>query len=174
MRRREKRRLRHQLQILGMLMTWYVLLCFFVFFCFFLWPFSGFKYLTYMPQTQVKAISCIFVGCVSVCVCVWWCAWPIETFLINSPVLHLFFSSRAAGHDVRREAMGASAADMQRNEKNAFIQPGQTKPIQLSIVHWSPTRRPLILCNWWCSVTACILHRTIWLNWCFPKFCMKD
>lgn len=30
--------------------------------------------------------------------------------------------------------MGESAVDMQRNEKNAIIQPGQTKPVQPSIV----------------------------------------
>lgn len=37
--------------------------------------------------------------------------------------------------------MGASAVDMQRNEKNAIIQPAQTRP---SIV-LPPTWRPLLL-----------------------------
>ncbi len=41
--------------------------------------------------------------------------------------------------------------DMQRNERNAIIKPGQTKPIQPSIVPPS-TLRPLILCN--CVHTA--------------------
>lgn len=40
--------------------------------------------------------------------------------------------------------MGASAVDMQRNEKNAIIQLDRTKPIQPSIVQ-PPTRGPLIL-----------------------------
>lgn len=40
--------------------------------------------------------------------------------------------------------MGASAVDMQRNEKNVVIQPSQTKPIQPSIV-LPPTWRPLKL-----------------------------
>lgn len=39
--------------------------------------------------------------------------------------------------------MGVSALEMQRNEKNAIFQPGQTKPIQPSVV-LPPTRRPLI------------------------------
>lgn len=41
--------------------------------------------------------------------------------------------------------------DTQRNEKNAIIQPGQTKPMQPSIVP-PPTWRPLIVCN--CMLTA--------------------
>lgn len=72
----------------------------------------------------------------------------LRPFYINSPVLHLFLfffpSSCAAGHDVRREAMGVFAVDMQRSNKNAIIQSSQTKPNQPSIV-LPPTWRPQIL-----------------------------
>eukprot|EP00064_Thunnus_orientalis_P009345 superscaffoldBa00001180_g9369 len=39
-----------------------------------------------------------------------------------------------AGHDVRREAMGMSVADIQGNEKNAIFQSDQSKPVQPSFV----------------------------------------
>lgn len=70
------------------------------------------------------------------CVCLMMCSACRD--LINSLTSFFFFfpppSCCAAGHDVRREAMGASSLDMRRYEKNAMIQSGRTKPIQPSIV----------------------------------------
>lgn len=49
-------------------------------------------------------------------------------------LVSIFFPSCAAGHDVGREAMGASLVDKQRNEKNVITDPDQTKPTQSSFV----------------------------------------
>lgn len=81
---------------------------------------SAFKYLTVVSRSHVQTISCVFAGYVSVRLIMSLGCWDFGYKLSS---LKLFSSSCAAGHDVRREAMGVSAVDVQRNEKNAIIHP---------------------------------------------------